>query len=73
MPPDRRKYLWDALLPAAELLFEFSAGRSSEDYRPTPCCAQPSSASSRSSVKHSTNSPRSTHTSPRVPLICYES
>ena len=32
MPPDRRKYLWDALA-AADLLSEFSAGRSFEDYR----------------------------------------
>jgi uncharacterized protein with HEPN domain len=32
MPPDRRKYLWDAVT-AAELLFEFGAGKSFEDYK----------------------------------------
>jgi uncharacterized protein with HEPN domain len=32
MPPDRRTHLWDALT-AAELLFEFSAGKSFEDYK----------------------------------------
>ena len=32
MPPDRRKYVWDALA-AAELLFEFGAGESFEDYQ----------------------------------------
>ena len=31
MPPDRRAYLWDALA-AAELLFEFGAGKTLDDY-----------------------------------------
>lgn len=31
MPPDRRKYLWDALT-AADLLFQFSAGKTFDDY-----------------------------------------
>ena len=31
MPPDRRKYLWDAVT-AAELLFEFAGGKTFEDY-----------------------------------------
>ena len=31
MPPDRRTYLWDALA-AAELLFEFGAGKTLDDY-----------------------------------------
>lgn len=32
MPPDRRTYLWDALA-AAELLFQFGAGKTFEDYK----------------------------------------
>ena len=32
MPPDPRKYLWDALT-AAELLVQFTAGKSFDDYR----------------------------------------
>src|SRR5690349_15062027 len=32
MPPDRRKYLWDALA-AADLLAQFSEGRSFDDYQ----------------------------------------
>jgi hypothetical protein len=35
MPPDRRKYLWDALT-AAGLMFEFSAGKSFENYQADP-------------------------------------
>lgn len=35
MPPDRRKYLWDALT-AAGLMFEFSAAKSFEDYQADP-------------------------------------
>jgi uncharacterized protein with HEPN domain len=32
MPPDRRKYLWDALT-AAELIFDFSTGKTFENYQ----------------------------------------
>jgi uncharacterized protein with HEPN domain len=32
MPPDRRKYLWDALT-AAELIFQFSTGKTFENYQ----------------------------------------
>jgi uncharacterized protein with HEPN domain len=35
MPPDRRKYLWDALA-AAELLSQFGEGKSLEDYQADP-------------------------------------
>ncbi len=38
MPPDRRKYLWDAL-SAAELLFDFGAGKTFAAYRGR--CAAP--------------------------------
>jgi uncharacterized protein with HEPN domain len=35
MPPDRRKYLWDALA-SAELLAQFSDRRSFDDYQADP-------------------------------------
>jgi uncharacterized protein with HEPN domain len=35
MPPDRRKYLWDALA-AADLISTFSDGKSLDDYQADP-------------------------------------
>jgi uncharacterized protein with HEPN domain len=35
MPPDGRKYLWDAAT-AADLLFEFSSGKTFADYGADP-------------------------------------
>jgi uncharacterized protein with HEPN domain len=50
MRPDPRAYLWDAL-HAAELLAEFSAGKSFADYQAEAMLDRRSSGSSRSSAR----------------------